>query len=924
MRRNTNQKSNIMLATSLKPILVERTHRCLSHTCVLFFFLALAIPVSAATDYGFYLANIRVTSDNCNNIPHNDVFTRGTASYNNSTKTLTLNNVIISRTGNGHNCIDNVSCDGLHVVFKGTCLLSSDDDYAVVIRDADSKNATTFTVEGSATLESINKSALCYKEDDNYHDWYINGPGTLVVKSTYSYAMEGNQAVYVHFQNGITATFNGGKGAVHNFSGVLCRENSELTLRATYKSSNPIVSQTNLQFFAEEENDFWDLNADGYMDTGDVIYEYKHPVVLSPWGAKHDNNMSTVLYNGSPIYNQDIVVSNRYSSVIIKTLFPDNNFRSYLASLYPKMYITESESQALTDLNVSGKSISSMEGIQYLEHVKYLYCQSNSLTSLDLSGNSALTTLNCSNNNLTSLTGLDDNTNITSIICSNNKFTTLYLQRMPKLTSLDVRNNPSLTDLHCRYSALTSLSLSGCSNLQTLDCQRNSFTSLTITGMTKLHDLNCKDNYSLKTLNCYNNALTYLNVWGCNELTSLSCYGNKFTSLSVNSRSKLTTLDCHNNPLLQTLNCYENALTSLDVSGCSELTSLDCEKNKFTSLTVTNHPKLQTLDCSGNSLLEFLNCSNNALTSLDINSCSQLQDLICDFNDFETFDCSGKNLSSLSISYNPQLTRLYCNDNALTTLEVYGCTSLSVLQCTKNQLAELDLKDCAALQFLTMWGNKIQSIDLSYCPILKQLSCSSNQLTALNVSGNPLLDDFLCDENRLTQLDVSACSNLSRLSCNKNSLTSLTLTGCNKLKTLNCALNNLSSLIMPNSSSLYYVSCYANRLSGSGMNALVASLPNRRTQTESGIFYVYYPAWGSAEQNVCTSTNINDAWQKNWKTYWNDGTGMVPYGVGTPTSLSQPEMSSDNESAPRYNLSGQRVGDSYKGIVIQKNRKMVK
>lgn len=897
---------------------MERTHRCLSHTCVLFLFLALAIPVSAATDYGFYFAGVKVNSDNCNNIPHNDVFTSGTAVYDNSTKTLTLTSVKVSRDGNGHNCIDNVENEGLIVKFVGNCKLYAKDDYAVVTRydDWSSYGITTFEVEGTVTIESTKKSAIYCESGGGFSDFEIKGSGTITIKSTNGYAVERSSCdnrVFEFRGVGLTATLDGGKGALRNFDHVhFYGSDTEVTLKATNNSSCPIVSMTDV--------DAWSVADLSGLDS-DKIIEREYGVIVKPWGAQADG--FTIKYNGSAIYDQDIVITQRYSSLIIKEFFPDNNFRSYLASLYPKMYITESEATR-TSLDVSGRSIATLQGIKYFPQLQTLYCQNNSLTELDLSGNTALTTLNCSNNNLTSLTGLDNNTNITSITCSNNKFTTLYLQNMPKLTSLDVRNNPSLTDLHCRYSALTSLSLSGCSNLQSLDCQRNKFTSLTITGLTKLHDLNCRDNVSLKTLNCYNNALTYLDVTGCGELTSLSCYGNKFTSLSVNNRSKLTSLDCHNNALLQTLSCNNNALTSLDVSGCSSLTSLDCKKNKFTSLTVSNHPYLQTLNCSGNSLLEFLNCSNNALTSLDISDCSQLQDLICDFNDFETFDCSGNNLSSLSISYNPQLTRLYCNDNALTTLEVYGCTSLSVLQCTKNQLAELDLKDCAALQFLTMWGNKIQSIDLSYCPILKQLSCSSNQLTALNVSGNPLLDDFLCDENRLTQLDVSACSNLSRLSCYKNRLTSLTLTGCNKLKTLNCALNNLSSLIMPNSSSLYYVSCYANRLSGSGMNALVASLPNRRTQTESGIFYVYYPAWGSAEQNVCTSTNINDAWQKNWKTYWNDGTGMVPYGVGTPTSLSQPEMSSDNESAPRYNLSGQRVGDSYKGIVIQKNRKMVK
>ena len=68
--------------------------------------LMTALAVNAATDYGFSVAGITVTSDNCNNIVSNYI-TSGTVYYTPSTNTLYMNNVTITMTGDYNRVINN-------------------------------------------------------------------------------------------------------------------------------------------------------------------------------------------------------------------------------------------------------------------------------------------------------------------------------------------------------------------------------------------------------------------------------------------------------------------------------------------------------------------------------------------------------------------------------------------------------------------------------------------------------------------------------------------------------------------------------------------------------------------------------------------------------------------------------------------------
>ena len=65
--------------------------------------------------------------------------------------------------------------------------------------------------------------------------------------------------------------------------------------------------------------------------------------------------------------------------------------------------ISYTEAEAITYLDVSSEHISDMTGIEAFVNLEYLGCESNQLTSLDVSNNLDLESLSCSNNLLTSL-----------------------------------------------------------------------------------------------------------------------------------------------------------------------------------------------------------------------------------------------------------------------------------------------------------------------------------------------------------------------------------------------------------------------------------------------------------------------------------------------------------------------------------------
>ncbi|MCH7535071.1 MAG: T9SS type A sorting domain-containing protein, partial [Bacteroidetes bacterium] len=164
--------------------------------------------------------------------------------------------------------------------------------------------------------------------------------------------------------------------------------------------------------------------------------------------------------------------------------------------------------------------ISDLTGIEAFTALTYLNCQSNSLTSLDVTSNTALTDLNCRSNSLTSL-DVTSNTALTYLNCRSNS-----------LTSLDVSNNTALTDLNCTWNSLTGLNVTNNTALTWLGCSWNSLTGLDVS-----------QNTALTYLDCEFNSLTSLDVSYNTALTTLWCYDNSLTSLDLRNGNNVNMSD---------------------------------------------------------------------------------------------------------------------------------------------------------------------------------------------------------------------------------------------------------------------------------------------------------------------------------------------------------------------------------------------
>lgn len=287
---------------------------------------------------------------------------------------------------------------------------------------------------------------------------------------------------------------------------------------------------------------------------------------------------------------------------INSTNFPDANFRSYMLSLYPNGYILDDDIDNLTSLNVAGKGIANMKGIEYFTKLKELRCWNNSFTSLNLSSNTELTYLDCAPNpSLTSLS-VQSCSKLQTLICYNTG-----------LTSLTVTNKSSLTKIDCE----------GCTSLENLYCYSNKLTRLLVSGCTALKNLQCYYNYNLEAITGIEDciAITYLDCEDCaitdvsavnsmSKIEKFYCRNNRITTLVLNNKSYLTYVRISGNPDLTTLRCSSNAqlstvymqncpalesawinkcnLGSLDVSGCTSLNNLSVWQNHISGYSMTS------------------------------------------------------------------------------------------------------------------------------------------------------------------------------------------------------------------------------------------------------------------------------------------------------------------------------------------------
>ncbi|MDV7186087.1 leucine-rich repeat protein [Lutibacter sp. TH_r2] len=457
-------------------------------------------------------------------------------------------------------------------------------------------------------------------------------------------------------------------------------------------------------------------------DTFNFSVEYNKSVVLT--ASKLGYLFDTEEYSFPNIYG-DKTETNFTASINeeINTYVPDDNFEQALIDLGYDAdlddYVLTENINTITSLDVASKNIADLTGIEDFVALTNLNCYSNALTSLDVSNNLNLNGLQCYYNKISTL-DVSANTLLQTLYCGDNL-----------LTTLDVSLNTALVNLGCTANQLKTLDLSSNLNLRTLGCPSNELISLDVSA-----------NTALTYLVCESNQLTSLDVSVNTELTNLSCSSNSLTSLDLSANTALTSLSC-----------YSNSLTRLNVKNGNNIA--------LTTFYADENPNLTCIQ------VDDAEWSTTNWTDIDAQSY---------FNEESCFTyVPGDNFEQalIDLGYDTIL------DDYVLTENINTLTSLDV--GSKNIADLTGIEDFPALTYLRLSYNNLTTLDVSNNIALEKLYCGTNALTSLDVSANTALTNLNCDVNELTSLDVSANTALINFRCDSNNLTSLNIANGNNV-----------------------------------------------------------------------------------------------------------------------------------------------
>lgn len=297
------------------------------------------------------------------------------------------------------------------------------------------------------------------------------------------------------------------------------------------------------------DSDIWQTKITGITDNTTSNSQWRK--IEFEYVATATRNIGVMIWVTGTTSSQILVDNVSVVDVPQYTQIPDINFENKLISLGIDKdglngTISNADIENVIFLDLADSNISNLEGIENFSSLKYLFCERNNLTSIDLSKNIALENVSILENNLTEL-NVSFNTNLHTLEISQNKISSIDLSQNKKLlrfgcnynqlTEINLSNN-DLTQLNCRGNKLTSLNVTNQPNLDLLECGFNNFNSLDI-----------KTNKKLTELHCDTLELTELNVSENKELLVLNAFGNQLTTLDLSNNTKLTAIYVEFNPL---------------------------------------------------------------------------------------------------------------------------------------------------------------------------------------------------------------------------------------------------------------------------------------------------------------------------------------------------------------------------------------
>ncbi|WP_299838963.1 hypothetical protein [uncultured Tenacibaculum sp.] len=540
----------------------------------------------------------------------------------------------------------------------------------------------------------------------------------------------------------------------------------------------------------------------------------------------------------------DIDVASSFNQLYCDyTTIPDANFEAELESLgYDDIsgdgQVPTSFIENITSLSVANKNISDLTGIEDFTALETLSCQSNSLTSLNVSFNKELIELTANANNITSI-DLSKNTKLEKLIIGANE-----------LTSIDVSNNTLLQRLDILYNDITDLNISNNPNLTSLNAYNTDIASYDFSNNPLLKNVQLYNNNNLTSLNVsnltvldqlqvHNTGITSLDLTNNIDLRILRASSTNITALDLSHQSKLIQLYANNTDImyLNVRNGNNTNVTQFHADNTPNLSCVIVDDSNYSTTNWTNIDSGMTFsesyceyttvaDANFEAALNTLGYDDIAndgqvpttlikvVTSLDVSN-QNIADLtgIQDFTELANLNVETNVLTSLDLSSNVNLQNLNFDNNNITTLNLGSISKLVSIEGRYNQLSTIDLTQNPDLTFINLRDNLFTTVNVASNPLLETINLRAcSNLTSIDISNNPNVKSLFFQDTALNGLDVSQNPLLETIVIERVNFNSIDVSNLPALIQLRIADNNFTSLDVSNNPALVRLECENNNL----------------------------------------------------------------------------------------------------------------
>jgi Leucine-rich repeat (LRR) protein len=557
----------------------------------------------------------------------------------------------------------------------------------------------------------------------------------------------------------------------------------------------------------------------------------------------------------------------------------------------------------------SGYFFISSDNITITGDVTSLICYGDSLTSLDVSGDTLLTELFCYDNRLTSL-DVSKCTKLKKLACDQNR-----------LTSLDVSKCTKLINLDCNYNSLTKLDVGKCTELIWLYFKYNKLTELGLNNSNKLERIYCEGNnldrgqmggivnkLADRTGTFEGEIVVFDTAGDNNKIFMTQVAAAKAKNWKVQSydskTDKYSDYEGMSAFTLTTKQAVGSVLSCGITLGSSP--ALLMKGATYAAPDSTHSDYLCTVGATTVKIdgdIKHLSCDHNSLTSLVTNTGVYSESISCLDNYLK-----GSAIDRLIASL-PDRNSGTMAEGKLTVLQT-GTDESGKAVIENNIITRKQVAAAKAKNWSVYAVNHLNSSTIveEYAGVYPVISMGGTRKV-----GDEIRVDYTADGEDSISGAIIVTEPLSGAKYYTLSADTMKVAGV--LTQFICSGNSLKWLKVSDNTALESLNCSNNAIAGANMDALIASLPDRIGRDAGTVVAINT----NGDNNVCTTKQVVAAKAKNWNVKSVDNSGTLKDYTGS--LLTGIERIADDGNAAIvaiYNVNGMKLAQPQPGLNILK------